>query len=549
MTSINNFFKPQIANTKAGETQLSVFYTNDMHGDINRLAKLKTAKDSFEKSNKNNSTLTLTAGDCFYGKDKQRLGLISKVMNLMKFDAMALGNHEFTPGSKGLSEHLKNIDAKAVAANLEVGEDSALQDRIKDKKLVKSAVFMKGGHKFAVIGASPFDAEVGITEDAKTGVRVKDIDKTIKAINEEAKMLEKQGINKIILCSHLGYGEHADLRVARDTEGIDIIIGGHSHATIEGAQSEDKGGTHKLNLVKSKRGEPVIITQAGKLNQNVGFLDVVFDKNGVIKTDSIKNQLANVSDFAEDKKVNKLMVDTLGQKQHLANVTNGYDPECEFEERYRENPVHNMLADAILAKGKTQGVQGVLFATNTVKGGANNEISNYNLKYEMLPYNSKYVAVEMSEKDVVDLLNVTSAKVFGEVDPPLLRCAGMKYSIDQANAKVPLTKLEMTDENGNVTATIDTKNPSADKKVKIALDSYLFCADYSKPILDKYKATSEKVGEQQEIFTDYLTNIKKGTVDFSMPKENRVTIKYNDLATYCPQYSMDDKVKTMQKQA
>ena len=57
MTSINNFFKPQIANTKAGETQLSVFYTNDMHGDINRLSKLKSAKDSFEKSNKDNSTL------------------------------------------------------------------------------------------------------------------------------------------------------------------------------------------------------------------------------------------------------------------------------------------------------------------------------------------------------------------------------------------------------------------------------------------------------------------------------------------------------------
>ncbi len=165
----------------------------------------------------------------------------------------------------------------------------------------------------------------------------------------------------------------------------------------------------------------------------------------------------------------------------------------------------------------------------------------------MLPYNSSYQAVEMTEKDVVELLNATSAKMFGEIDPPLLRCAGMKYTVDQANAKAPLTKLELTDEKGNVTATIDTKNPSADKKVKIALDSYLFCADYSKPILEKYKASAEKVGEQQEIFSNYLS--KKGTVDFSMPKENRITVKYNDLASYCPQYSMDDKVKTMKKEA
>lgn len=542
MTSINNFFTPQKAVNK-GEAQLSVFYTNDMHGDINRLAKLKSAKDSFEKSNKNNSTLALTAGDCFYGKDSKRIGLISKVMNMMKFDAFTLGNHEFTPGTAKLAENLKNIDATAVSANLEIGEDCKLKDRIADKKLVKSAVFMKGGHKFAVIGASPFDAEVGITEDAKAGVRVKNVDKTIKAINEEAKKLEEQGVNKIILLSHMGYGEHADLRVARETEGIDIIVGGHSHATIEGVNDKDNGETRKLNLVQSKRGENVVVTQAGKLNEKVGFLDVVFDKNGVIKTESIKNKLANVVDFAEDKTVNSLMTETLGEKKHLATVKNGYDPECEFEERYTENPLHNMIADAILAKGKKQGIQGVLFATNTVKGGANQEITNYNLKYEMLPYNSEYVSAEMSEKDLVALLNATSAKVFGEVDPPMLRCAGMKYTIDQAAGKAPLTQLQLTDENGNVTATVDTKNPSADKKVKVAFDSYLFAADYSKDILAKYKESAEKVGEQQEIFTSYLE--EKGTIDLAKQKENRITIKFNDLATYCPQYSMDDKIKTL----
>ena len=543
MTSINNFFTPQKAVNK-GEAQLSVFYTNDMHGDINRLAKLKNAKDTFEKSNKHNSTLTLTAGDCFYGKDKQRIGLISKVMNLMKFDALTLGNHEFTSGTAGLAEHLKNIDAKAVSANLEIGEDCKLKERIADKKLVKSAVFMKGGHKFAVIGASPFDAEVGITEDAKSGVRVKDVDKTIKAINEEAKNLEKQGVNKIILLSHLGYGEHADLKVARETEGIDIIVGGHSHAVIEGVNDKDNGENKKLNLVKSKRGENVVITQAGKLNEKVGFLDVVFDKNGVIKADSIQNKLANVADFSEDKTVSALMTETLGEKKLLATVKNSYSPECEFEERYRENPLHNHLADAILQKGKAQGVQGVLFATNTVKGGASQEITNYNLKYEMLPYNSKYVSADISEKDLVELLNATSSKVFGEVDPPLLRCAGMKYTIDQSAAKnAPVTELKLTDENGNVTAVVDTKNPSADKKVKVAFDTYLFAADYSKNILAKYKESAQTVGEQQEIFTEYLT--QKGSIDLAKQQDERITIKFNDLATYCPQYSMEDKIKTL----
>ncbi|MBR2526104.1 metallophosphoesterase [bacterium] len=539
---MNNFFAHQKAINK-NDVQLSVFYTNDMHGDINRLAKLKNAKDTFEKSNDDNATLTLTAGDCFYGKDKKRIGLISKVMNLMKFDALTLGNHEFAPGTARLAENLKNIDATAVSANLKIGENCKLQESIKDKKLVKSAVFMKGGHKFAVIGASPFDAEVGITEDAKSGVRVKNIDKTIKAINEEAQNLEKQGINKIILLSHLGYGEQADLRVARETEGIDIIVGGHSHAIIDGVNSKDKGGENKLNLVKSKRGENVVITQAGKLNEKAGFLDVVFDENGVIRENSIKNKLANVSDFEEDDVVTKLITKTLGEKKHLATVTNGYDAECEFEERYTENPLHNVIADSILEKGKPQGVKAVLFSSNIVKSGAVNEITNYNLKYEMLPYNSKFVSAEISEKDIVALLNATSSKVFGEIDPPLLRCAGMKYTIEQGKGQTPLTKLQLTDEKGNVTAEIDTQNPRADKKVKVALEDYLFAADYSKNILSKYKNKTKDVGEQQEIFTSYLE--KRGTIDLAKPKENRITIKYNDLESFCPQYSMQDKIKTL----
>lgn len=546
MTTINNFFKPQIANKKAGETQLSVFYTNDMHGDINRLSKLKTAKDSFENFNKNNSTLAMTAGDCFYGKNKDRLSLISKVMNLMKFDAMALGNHEFAIGSKGLSEQLKNINATSISANLDIGKDCPLQERIADKKLVKSAVFMKGGHKFAVIGASPFDADVGVSEDAKSGVRVKDIDKTIKAINEEAKNLEKQGINKIILCSHLGYGEHADLKVARETEGVDIIIGGHSHTTIEGVNTEDKGGNYKLNLVNSKRNEPVIITQAGKLNKYVGFLDVVFDKNGVIKTDSVKNDIADVSKFAEDKVVNDLMTETLGEKKHLANVVNDYDPECEFEERYTENPVANHYGKALMKAGKSQGVQVALFTTMDLKKGAVGEVTNYNVKFEMLPYNSDIVAIDMTEKDVVALLNITGSKVFSEFDPPLLRCEGMKYTLDQKYSNAPLTKLNLTDEDGNITATIDVKNPSETKKIRVAIDDYLLkSAPYSKDILAKYVNGAIHLGSQQSIFTDYLEREK--TIDCAKPKDKKIEIKYNDLEKFCPQYSMDDKIKTLNK--
>ena len=276
LNNIGNSFKPQ----NTSNASLSVFYNNDMHGDLKRLGKLKTAKDCFEKQNVTVPKLTLSGGDMFLGTDKKRNSFLVDFMNKFKLDATALGNHEFSAKSKGLAENLEKAEFKSVCANIEVDEKNDLAKRLKDKKLVKSATFMKGGHKFGIIGASPFDTDITVKEKQDgTGIKQMNVDQTIKAINEEAKKLEDQGINKIILCTHTGYGEHADLKIARETEGVDIIIGGHSHTVIDGANKEDKGGDHKLNVVKSKRGEPVVITQAGKLNKYAGFLNVVFDED------------------------------------------------------------------------------------------------------------------------------------------------------------------------------------------------------------------------------------------------------------------------------
>ena len=222
MTSINtiNPFKPQ---NKAlnKETELGIFYTNDSHGDIYRLGKFKTAHDEFKLANKNIANMTLSGGDSIFSSDSKLSKLLVKVFNAIHLDALALGNHEFSAGSKTLNETLKDADFKAVSSNLNITENNPLQESIKNKKLVKSAVFMKNGHKFAVIGASPIDSYIG---KAEKSIKPMDMDKTIKAINTEAKKLEEQGINKIILCSHLGYGEKGDLEVARKTEGIDIIV-------------------------------------------------------------------------------------------------------------------------------------------------------------------------------------------------------------------------------------------------------------------------------------------------------------------------------------
>ena len=518
MTSINknlslNPFKP-MGNAKSNETELGLFYTNDMHGDVNRLAKFKTAHDKFLSANKNTPSLTLAAGDCLFGADKQRNSLMVKLFNLMGLDALALGNHEFAGGTKNLSESISNAKFKTVSANIEVEKENPLQKNIKDKKLVKSAVFMKGGHKFAVIGASPFDSYITTTD--KT-VKVKDLNKTINAINEEAKSLEEQGVNKIILLSHLGYGEEGDLAVARQTEGVDIIVGGHTHTEIDGINNQapqDKNNTHKLNLLTSKRNEPVLVTQAGGMNEYAGYLNAVFDENGVLKPKKTTNKLVEIDQFEESNLANRLMSQELGRKVNLAAVKGEYNPKNSFIERHEENPLANAFADAILERGKKYGAEVSLFHAASVRGGANGQITNYDVKYAMLPFNNDVNVVEISEKDLVQLLKDMSGSILtSDNDPQLLRPAGMEYSVRNDKEYFLYGGTEpISDININGRA-VDAKNPDENKTVKIAFNNYLFSHPQTKGIMAKYKENAVKIGNEQEIFIEHLNN--KKTIDCS----------------------------------
>lgn len=516
-----NPFKPQ-GKTQPKETELGLFYTNDMHGDVNRLSKFKTAHDKFLKENTNTPHMTLAAGDCLFGSDKQRNSLMVKLFNLMGLDALALGNHEFAGGTKNLSESLDKAEFKSVSANLDVAKDSPLQERIKDKKLVKSAVFMKGGHKFAVIGASPFDSYINTVDKTVNPKGLKD---TIKAINNETKELEKQGVNKIILLSHLGYGEQGDLAVARETEGVDIIVGGHTHTKIDGVNTQgtkDKNNPHKLNLLLSKRNEPVVITQAGGMNEYAGYLNAVFDEKGVLKTDKLTNKIYDLNQFEESKEANGLMNSELGEKVKLANVKGKYSVKSPYFERHEDNPLANAFADAMLERGKKYGAEISLYHAATIRGGAEGQITNYDVKYTMLPFNNDIKVVDISEKDLIEVLKRTSGSLLtSNDDAQLLRSSGMEYSVRNDKeyflngGKEPISDVKI---NGR---TVDTKNPGENKKVRVILNSYLFSMNGTKDIMAKYADKALLAGKEQEIFTDYLKNVKEIDCD---KKEERIKL-------------------------
>lgn len=115
---------------------------------------------------------------------------------------------------------------------------------------------------------------------------VEDLDNTIEDIQEQVQELKEQGVNKIFLLSHMG--NQTDKIVAQKTQGIDVIIGGHTHELIKDVKEGE-------NLLYSLTGEPVVITEAGKNGNYFGRLNLTFDKDGVIT--KIQNNLGETRLF------------------------------------------------------------------------------------------------------------------------------------------------------------------------------------------------------------------------------------------------------------
>lgn len=489
-----------------GNAQITVFYINDTHGNITKVSKLKPAHDKFKKYNKKGS-LTVGAGDLYLGGGKARNSAMTKIYNALKMDYTTAGNHEYDAGSAFYANNIKPAKFKTVVSNINIPEKNPLQERLKDKKLVKSDVFMKNGTRFAILGTSPSDKDIGMA-DNENKVSVMTLDETIAVLNKEVEKLEAKGVNKIILLSHSGYD--SDLKIATKTGGIDIIIGGHTHDELNGVNKEDNQKSKK-NLVKSLRCEPVIITQAGSDNTNAGYLDVLFDKKGMLIEDKIQNKLVKLEKYQNSKKIDRILTKSIGKNETIAPVTVPFIPTCEDDERKAENPVASILADGMLQRGQKYGAEVAFFNAPSMKSsGISGKITTYDIKYRMLPYDDDVVVAEMSEKQFVNLLNREAKTIITKDLSQVMHCSGMKYTINKSDAKkdaVCVHDICILDRNGNVVRKIDENNPSETQTVKCSMTKFLFKDTTLTGILKDVKK-SEKIGNQQEIFIEQIK--KKG---------------------------------------
>ncbi len=260
-----------------GDVKVTILHTNDVHSHIEPFPKdhskypnqggfaRRSALIKQVRANEEH-VLLLDSGDIFQGTPyfnfyKGELDI--KLMNLMKYDASTIGNHEFDNGVEELAKQLRKAEFTFLNSNYNL-ENSILKDLTKPFK-----VFRKGGIKIGIIGLG---IELhGLVDPSKySDIQYND---PIKYGDTMAGYLKNQeGCDYVIALSHLGYSYEgdkvSDVVLAKNTENIDLILGGHTHTFLD-----------EPTVLKNKAGKDVVINQTGWAGVKLGRLDIVFSSD------------------------------------------------------------------------------------------------------------------------------------------------------------------------------------------------------------------------------------------------------------------------------
>lgn len=471
----------------------SIFYINDFHGKSINMEKAMAASRSYDFQNKDNNqtdTLKLSSGDIMVGEDVTINKAAILFQNFIGIKSSAIGNHEHDMQGN-VDKVLQFVKYNLLSNNIKINPRSPWS------KLVKSSVTEEiNGHKYGIIGTTPVD----LFTRSKLGTLQKDISvddalETLEDIQKETDRLKAQGVNKIILLSHLG--NKLEKMVATRTSGIDVILGGHSHDLIFDVKEGE-------NLFYNKDGEPVIITQAGKDGKNFGILNLEFDQNGVIK--KVQNNIGYTKDFHRDMPV-KYVFDKLFGNNKVYGVINSAPPE---PEKYLISPnAHgNYIADCMKEdlESDIALIQSANMRGYFEQGKIDERIIN-----DILPFKNELYKVNYSEKDIVDALKFSCEKSFASSanKPGIFYVSGLEYTISKDGQ---LKSLSFIDKKGNKNP-IDINKPRTDKVYTTVINDYCAQGNDNLKMLNHPERIIEKCGIDSGVCVARILEKSKTPID------------------------------------
>ena len=262
--------KPDPGKDATATEPVVILHTNDVHGAVSNYAKVAALASQYESEGA--YVLILDAGDFSQGDTAVSVSegaTAVELMNMVGYDAVALGNHEFDYGFEALKKNMENAQFPVLAANVKYNGELAFDD---------AAVFTTpGGTKIGVFGLDTPETATKAHPGKIQGVTFAGGEELYQIAQDMANMLrEDEGCNYVICLGHLGIDDETaatgnrSIDLLNKVTGIDVFIDGHSHSDLEAIKAAT-GGTGKVGST--------LLTSTGTKLASIGC--IIMDKDSI----------------------------------------------------------------------------------------------------------------------------------------------------------------------------------------------------------------------------------------------------------------------------
>lgn len=364
------FVLPATISANTNDKELTVAFTHDLHSYIDTkeydtngrivqvggFAKIKTILDDIRASNDN--TVIIDAGDFSMGTLYQTVftekAIELRMLGLLGYDVVALGNHEFDYGSGGLAKMLDSALESGdplphmVISNIDWNNSKSDNAQMLKRSMASFGVkeyviIQKNDVKVAVFGGIGIDADECAPNSELVFINY------IDRAKETAKTIEEvENPDIIIYLSHGGTSDDPksseDEILAKEVPEIDLIVSGHTHSTIE---------------------KPIIIgntsvVSSGEYGEKIGQIDLTQDGDGTWKINDYKLVVVDEHVETDEEMVQKIheyggyvneFLNAFGfedYRQEIAYSPYEFANIRDMEKNHIDQPLSNLITDALI---------------------------------------------------------------------------------------------------------------------------------------------------------------------------------------------------------
>ena len=391
------------ANALAAD-RIQLLHTDDIHGRLDYEV-VKSGSTSFNQGGMAmvasqvrslrsrampERSLLVDAGDAWQGtfiSNANKGEAVTKAMTLMKYDAMAVGNHDFDWGQDVLAQRAKEASFPFLATNVVETKTGKLPSYLKPY-VIKDTGLAKVG----ILGITNPQGNTIVKATSVAGLQFGPATQVQPFLSE----LQTQA-DIIVVVAHIGSADAAKL--ARDVPGIDVIVAGHDHQPIQTARVEGK----------------TTIVDSGAYTQYLGRLEIIVDPATHKMKDAIRagelTAVAASQTLQPDPEIAAIVESRRAEAEKYTSRVVG-TIKNDLDNPRDECGLGNMITDGILEYGRQQGWRTDVAFYNAagVRAPLKAGPVTYGQLYQVLPFENTIVNVDLTGAQLKEVFEDASGR-------------------------------------------------------------------------------------------------------------------------------------------